>query len=235
MCTATWIRTEDGYEVFFNRDELRTRKPANPPATIVRAGVRILAPIDGDAGGTWLGANEHGVTVGLANGGPSPGGVFRSRGLLVLDLLEGRDLAEVRRRLEASAATPYRPYALFAIDAAGAMATFGERQAAAGTDGALLFSSSRDPVRARASREAVLDRMRSERGGVDAELLRAFHASHEPERGPFSPCMHREDAGTVSFSRIRVGPREVVLDYRPGPLCEPAEVATARLGRAPAS
>lgn len=242
MCTATWIRTSDGYEVFFNRDELRTRKPASPPAAIVRAGVSILAPIDGDAGGTWLGANEHGVAIGLANGGPSDianGGpsdgaaevVYRSRGLLVLDLLESRDLAEVRRRLETASGTSYRPFSLFAIDAAGGMAIFGEGAAAPRTDGALLFSSSRDPLRARAEREKTLDRMRSEHGGLDADLLRAFHASHEPERGAFSPCMHREDAGTVSFSHVRVSPREILFDYRPGPLCEPSEVATARLGR----
>jgi hypothetical protein len=44
--------------------------------------------------------------------------------------------------------------------------------------------------------------------------------------------MHREDAGTVSFSRVRVGSREIVFDYRPGPPCEPAGIATVRLDRA---
>jgi len=52
MCTATWLRGITGYEVFFNRDELATRKPARPPARRDRGGVRILAPLDGDAGGT---------------------------------------------------------------------------------------------------------------------------------------------------------------------------------------
>src|SRR5262245_52586670 len=160
MCTATWIRTEDGYEVLFNRDELRTRKPASPPETIARNGVRILAPIDGDAGGTWLGANEHGVTIGVANGAATTtGGTFRSRGLLVLDLLAGRDLADVERLVGAQSGTPYRPFALFAIDGAGEMAHFGERQGVADDEAALLFSSSRDPVRARHERERVLDGM----------------------------------------------------------------------------
>src|SRR5258707_15575033 len=110
MCTATWIRTRDGYELFFNRDELATRKPALPPAAREREGVRFLAPEDGDAGGTWIGVNERAIAVGLANGtepeqslddfdaGRRPGieiverllwlrTSFRSRGLLVLDLL----------------------------------------------------------------------------------------------------------------------------------------------------
>jgi len=232
MCTATWLRTEDGYEVFFNRDELSTRKPALPPTIVVRDGVRIVAPIDGDVGGTWLGANEHGVTIGVANGrATTSGGTFRSRGLLVLDLLASRDLADVERRFEAQSSTPYRPFSLFAIDGAGEMEIFGEEKDRPREEGALLFSSSRDPVRARHERERLLDRMRKERGGIDADLLRAFHASHEPERGAFSPCMHREEAGTVSFSHVRVGPREVLFDYRAGPPCEPAEVARVQLAR----
>jgi hypothetical protein len=232
MCTATWLRTDDGYEVLFNRDELRTRKPALLPRIFERDGVRIVAPIDGDAGGTWLGANEQGVTVGVANGAAvSSTGTFRSRGLLVLDLLASRDLADVERRLQAQSGTPYRPFSLFAIDGAGEMAVFGERQAVAHDECALLFSSSRDPVRARLERERVLGRMRKEHGGLDADLLRAFHASHDPERGAFSPCMHREEASTVSFSHVRVGAREIVLDYRPGPLCEAAKVATVRIPR----
>jgi hypothetical protein len=236
MCTATWLRTREGYEVFFNRDELVTRKPARPPAEIVRDGVRILAPEDGDAGGTWLGANELGVAVGLANGAPVAGTAFRSRGLLVLDLLTGRNLEEVDQRLAAASIASYRPFSLFAIDGAGEVAIFrsdgqevarDERR----SEGALLFSSSRDAARAKAERESLLDRMRAAHGGLDAELLRAFHASHEPERGAFSPCMHREDAGTVSFSRIRVGPREIAFEYRSGPPCGTGEAATVRMDR----
>src|SRR5258706_2502276 len=100
MCTATWILEDGGYEVFFNRDELRTRKPALPPGVKERDGVRILAPEDGDAGGTWLGANEHGVSVGVANGPRETSArPFRSRGLLVLDLLASPDLAGARKRI----------------------------------------------------------------------------------------------------------------------------------------
>ncbi len=247
MCTATWLRIEDGYEVFFNRDELRTRKPALPPRIVVRDGVRIVAPLDGDAGGTWLGTNEHGVTIGVANGAATAratadaptkgslanpaGGTFRSRGLLVLDLLASHDLADVARRLASQSGTPYRPFSLFAIDGAGEMAIFGEEKDRPREEGTLLFSSSRDPVRARLERERLLDRLRTARGGFDADLLRAFHASHEPERGAFSPCMHREEASTVSFSHVRVAAHELLFEYRPGPLCEATDVTVVRIPR----
>ncbi len=270
MCTATWIRARGGYEVFFNRDELATRKPALPPTLREREGVRFLAPVDGDAGGTWIGVNERGIAVGLANGpsdarsestvpeqilndldaGPSPGiqivenllrhRTFRSRGLLVLDLLASASLGDLERRISAVDPSAHRSFALFAIDPRGER---GGEAAIWSSDrerisrlpgchkGALLFSSSRDAERARSERQALLERMTRAHGGLDAELLAAFHARHEPERGAYSPCMHREDASTVSFTRIRVDDREVEVQYRAGSPCEAGPIVTEHLLR----
>ncbi|MFN0008047.1 MAG: NRDE family protein [Planctomycetota bacterium] len=229
MCTATWIRTNEGYELFFNRDELRTRAPAWPPSVRDNAGVRFIAPTDGDAGGTWLGVNERGLTIGLANGpvGESDGTprTFRSRGLLVLDLLSSTSVGEVGALLGPSGGLPYRPFELFAIGARGEGHIWSWdgreiRRREADAQGVLLISSSRDPQRARAERTALLERYRRELGSLDGKLLADFHASHEPERGAWSPCMHREDASTVSESRIRVTRDEVTFTYLPGPPCE---------------
>jgi len=52
--------------------------------------------------------------------------------------------------------------------------------------------------------------------------LAHFQASHEPERGPWSPCMHRAEAATVSASQVRVDERSVALRYAPGPPCTTA-------------
>lgn len=240
MCTATWIRTEEGYEVFFNRDELRTRRPALPPRANERAGVAFLAPVDGDAGGTWLGVNELGVTVGIANGGRSErderAAPFRSRGLLVMDLLASASVGDAEARIGALETALYRAFELFAVDPGGTVRVWrfdGERLEVrtAGGEGAFLISSSRDLARAKAERERVFARMLRERGRLDAELLAAFHASHEPERGAFSPCMHREDASTVSLSRVSVTASAVAFAYRPGPPCEEAETVVHRMPR----
>ena len=104
MCTLTWLRSGEGYELFFNRDEARTRLPALPPRVQRRDGVEFLSPLDADAGGTWLGVNAYGLTVGLLNGradAPAPAAP-RSRGLLVLDLLDAARSADVERRLQAA-------------------------------------------------------------------------------------------------------------------------------------
>jgi hypothetical protein len=242
VCTATWIATQDGYEVLFNRDELRTRKPALPPAVRQREGMRFLSPEDGDAGGTWIGANELGLSIGLANGPVGAGGrgsgarEFRSRGLLVLDLLAAADLAEVERRLRSVDPSIHRPFALFAIQPGreaelwrsdgGSIARLPD-----GGGGAILLTSSRDDERARKERGALLDRMKAANAGLDPELLARFHRSHEPDRGAFSPCMHREDASTVSLTLIRVGALEVGMEYRDGPPCESTGSSSVRLPR----
>ena len=103
VCTVTWLREPSGYRLFFNRDELRSRLEAEPPRrhegrAADGAAVAFLAPVDGDHGGTWIAANEHGVTVGLVNGyrradASAPADV-RSRGLLVRDLAGCRSVRE---------------------------------------------------------------------------------------------------------------------------------------------
>ena len=57
MCTLTWWRDGSGsgtYEVFFNRDEKKTRSVAEPPKIISDYGLEFVAPIDPDGGGTHV-------------------------------------------------------------------------------------------------------------------------------------------------------------------------------------
>ncbi len=46
-----------------------------------------------------------------------------------------------------------------------------------------------------------------------------FHQSHLPERGPYSVCMHRPDAATVSFTLVMVESTSVTMVYADGPPC----------------
>ena len=68
VCTLSWFDAPDGYHLFFNRDERRTRRAEIPPAVRCRGSVRFIAPLDGDFGGTWIAANESGLTLCLLNG-----------------------------------------------------------------------------------------------------------------------------------------------------------------------
>jgi len=235
VCTALWLSSGEGYELFFNRDESARRGVAHPPSAFTVHGVRCLAPVDADAGGTWLGVNELGLTVGLLNGRDArPAiGEARSRGLLVRELLSSRDLDEVASRLAAADLARYRAFTLAAFAP-------GREPVAHDWNGLALVpapavlplsSSSLDAGRARAERTRAFERLVRERGAVDRELLAEFQRSHEPERGPWSPCMHRADASTVSASQVLVTRDSVAFRYAPGAPCTVAFESPRTLAR----
>jgi uncharacterized protein with NRDE domain len=241
MCTLTWLHHGDGFEIFFNRDEKRERAAELPPESFERDGVRFLAPRDGQDHGTWIGANDRGLAVALLNryvpdAGP-PRAEFRSRGLLLLDLLTSHHRGEVGERLAETELERYKPFSLFAADPAGRARLFewtGWHFEETEDPDALmpLASSSFDQALARVHRRRLYADLVVRSGApLGEEALLAFHHSHDGGPGPFSVCMHRPDAETRSFTRIRVGREGVVLRWRPGAPCAGAAERRLELPR----
>ncbi|MDA1260305.1 MAG: NRDE family protein [Planctomycetota bacterium] len=241
MCTLTWLRRADGFEVFFNRDELKTREVERPPEIYERDGVRFLAPRDSKDDGSWIGVNDRGLAVALLNryvpnAGP-PREAFRSRGLLVMDLLTALHRAEVGERLAETDLQRYKPFSLFAADPAGRARLFewtGWHVEETDDPDAMmpLASSSFDQTLARVHRRGVYADLIKEYGTPpDEEALLAFHRSHAGGPGPFSVCMHRPDADTRSFTRVRVGVGGVTLQWQPGTPCSGAQAQVLELPR----
>jgi uncharacterized protein with NRDE domain len=86
-------------------------------------GTAVVAPADGEAGGTWVGYNEHGLFVGVTNRWVPRGSLAaeRSRGLLVRDALARRDAETATRYVErAVEAHEYDGFNLVVADATGA-------------------------------------------------------------------------------------------------------------------
>ena len=240
MCTVTWLETDGGYHLFSSRDERRTRGPARPPRLFETATGCFLAPVDSDAGGTWIAVNDRGVGLTLLNDYAADQGTgsFESRGLLVSELAAASSAAEVVAGLAALDLTRYRPFRLVVL-APGApprVRHWDGRREEGEIPGVppLLTSSSFDPLAADAARRALLAR---EEGPADVDRLLAFHRSHEPSRGPLSPCMHRDDARTVGFTRLTVSPERAVMRYQDGPPCGggAASVLELELRRRPAT
>jgi hypothetical protein len=230
MCTVSWIHDNAGYELFFNRDEKVMRKKALPPRLAARGGVRFLGPVDGDFGGTWIATNEFGVTVCLLNGpnltgsGGGEGGTVRSRGLLLPDLISSPSVTAMCERVRATDCAVYAPFTLAVLgprQPAALVEWDGWRKIVRFEDKAcfMLTSSSFDTEAVRASRHEEFRGLVASCRQVDAELLARFHGSHLPERSAYSTCMHRPDAETVSFSRIRVSEREADFFYTPAAPC----------------
>lgn len=98
MCTVTWCKNLQGLDVYFNRDEQRTRPPALPPITHPNG---VTMPIDPRGGGTWIFVNPHGLIGALLNHypAPPPGSTLRSRGLLLKALSTASTPHEFARKL----------------------------------------------------------------------------------------------------------------------------------------
>jgi Transport and Golgi organisation 2 len=230
MCTATWVRDEEGYQLFFNRDEKLTRKRETAPQVLDRSGVRFIAPADGDFGGTWLAVNEFGVSVSLLNGAnltqsivPSNG--QRSRGFVIPEIIAGQSSAAIRAHIRKLDLSRFSAFTMVILDfeattmlewnGAALTWSFGNRHRP-------LTSSSFDTEAVQQERRKNFNRLRCAAGPINAELLYAFHSSHNPARGPYSVCMHRDDAETVSFTSIRVTRSRASVLYHPGAPCRMA-------------
>ncbi|MBN2357889.1 MAG: NRDE family protein [Deltaproteobacteria bacterium] len=100
-----------------NRDE-RLDRPALPPRISGSGVAGVLAPVDLEGGGTWLGATGRGLVVGVTNRfGQARDPARRSRGLLVRDLLAAPDAETAAGRAAAEDPARYNPFHLVVADA----------------------------------------------------------------------------------------------------------------------
>jgi hypothetical protein len=237
MCTLSWLPVRGGYSLFFNRDESPLRGPEVPAAVHRWDDVTLVAPLDSDQGGTWIAANEFGVTVAVLNRyGPETVRTTapRSRGQLVRSLATTQSPDLVRHRLATSALTDYQPFTL-ATTAPDSpiylLAWNGEglEERAVELRG-LVATSSGFSSEAEAARRATLSQIQAG-GPITPEVLEAFHRSHLPVRGPLSPCMHREEAETRSFCRLDVTSDSVEIRHVLGPPCVTTEFVRSSIAR----
>lgn len=242
MCTVSWIHREDGYLLLFNRDELRTRKPAFAPRIDNRSGVAFIAPLDGDHGGSWIAVNQFGLTLCLLNRFDDvPGGVipeYTSRGLLLHELIDCSAPNMVTQRLNDAKCSRFRPFtlaALFPGQPAMLLEWTGHRLRTKSHAESLMpitSSSVLEPNVVLQRKEQFQEKV-FERSSVDDELLFDFHCSHLPERGLASVCMHRADARTVSMSTVTVTQQIIEFVYHPDSPCKPANEDRLQLERTP--
>ena len=232
-----------GYRIWFNRDELRSRGPEIPPSEArTPTGVRYIAPTDSDAGGTWIAANEFGVTVALLNGfieskGP-PRALYTSRGALVRSLADLAGISQVWSRLTPARLADFRPSVLCVLAP-------GERPAVIRWDGRdveidvlgdrqlpLTSSSYEQDEVQRFRRDLYREQVtaRAAGGPPRPSDLAAFHAFIGGD-GPsaMTPSMAREDAATRSHCVIHVLPGETRFGYIPGPPHGAPELTTVTL------
>jgi len=234
MCTVAFLpEAKGGYLLGQNRDENRTRSRGLPPGLVTTRGRLALAPRDPDGGGSWIGVNEAGVTLCLLNAAetdparrlPRP----RSRGLVLAEALHlpsiravSDSLAHIRalddvrafHLVVAEPGTASRPARV------GRFCWNGRRSAWDDHEGPCLFvSSARNQEAATRERKAAWQRLLASDAAPDREAVARWLASHEPERGPLSVCMHRREACTVSRTLVRVSGGAAEMAYVDGSPC----------------
>lgn len=224
MCTVSWKLNPEGYELFFNRDEQLTRSDARPPKIIKPREISFIAPRDGDAQGTWLAVNEMGVGAFLLNqySSISRRGT-QSRGNVALALGEAVNLADAKRIMESLRLREFSPFrAGIALPDTGIFTWLwnGTSLSFEGLQTDYLTSSSFQTESVVAARTNFFQAFNPS----DIGDYLTMHTSHYPEKGPFSVCLHRDDAKTVSFSHITVRRHSIRFRYWPGsPCCSAVE------------
>jgi len=169
-----------------NRDEALDR-PSKPPSIRRKNGVRILAPTDERAGGTWLGINEHGVFAGLTNRyGSRYDPERRSRGELVLRALGCASASKAARQIGALDGADYNGFHLICADPSSMHLVWGDsdRMVRAPIESRVAVITERslgatDDARKRQTKRRI-ERVRSD-GEFGSEWLKATLADAREE------------------------------------------------------
>jgi uncharacterized protein with NRDE domain len=111
MCTVSYINDKGKVIITSNRDENKYRSPALAPKTYTLNDRKVIFPKDPKGGGTWFAVNDLNTVVVLLNGAQekhSPQPFYkRSRGLVVLDLIETQDTLHVWEALDLGNIEPF--------------------------------------------------------------------------------------------------------------------------------
>jgi uncharacterized protein with NRDE domain len=203
-----------------NRDEFLSRPTAEPD--VICRDPWVVAGQDLNAGGTWLGVNEHRLIVGLLNrpgpGAPDP--TRRSRGLLCLEALQTARPQEVVERALGEDAAAYNGFNLLAAntDEAFVISNDGaESSSVRLSEGVHVLTNMdlNDPTCPRIAQSHQLFRSVSlPADDRDASLLlpqlRTILSDHKVSLDPRVPvrsntlCVHRGEYGTRSSSVLVV-------------------------------
>lgn len=235
MCSVSWLIDDESYQIFFNRDEQKTRAKALPPRIQPMDGMKVLMPIDPVGQGSWISTNEVGVTLCLLNNyqGDMPKNVLFSRGLLLKNLSKEESIKGVCKAFERLTLPQFAPFVLLAFDLS--VCREGNSVVALTWDGvrssvkaakAPLFSSGVDLRQVTEYRKAAYDKIVGKH--PSQEKLLAFHQHRHPTHPHMSVFMHREDAETVSLTQIIVSEEQQEMRYVGGLSCEKLTSDTLR-------
>jgi len=221
MCTVTIIPGGRGYRLGMNRDEKLTRPKGRAPKRTVLNGRSFVAPSE-PGGGTWIGLNDCGVCFALINWysvNRQVVGNLVSRGEIIPAArfaVDDVSVDVVLGKIPLKRTNPFRLIGVFPANHTimewrwDLKRLTRKRHAWRAQQ---WISSGFDEPGAQRMRSKTFSAARRQRTFGSLEWLRRLHRSHFPAPGPFSTCMHREDAATVSYTEVSVSNRSGTLRY----------------------
>jgi len=227
MCTLTFVPTKDGFVVGMNRDEKRVRRSALHPKRFEFPSTAALYPHE-SSGGSWIACNNHGTCLALLNrnvDSPISAKNARSRGVLIPDLIGESDLRDTRTRYAQLDLTEILPFRLVGVFPKESVVTEwrwdGLRREELNFEWRKRhwFSSSLSDALAERGRGRTCEKATSSLPMSGVSWVRGLHESHDPIPGPFSICVHREDAATVSYTEVHCTEEAISMSYRDGCPC----------------
>ena len=225
MCTVSFLPARQGFMLAMNRDEQIARPRASAPRRHWSGMRASLYPSEA-GGGTWIGSNDAGISLALINWYAKPQrdrALCVSRGIVIPHLLAAEDLADVAAMFADLPLAQINPFRLIAVSA------HEKKLREWRWDGKALthrrfdwsrrhwFSSGYDETLTNKMRATVV--RNAAKTSLTRARLRTLHKSHLPAQGPFSICMHRPDAKTVSYTEIAAGKSGMAMRYAGGPPC----------------
>ncbi|MEX0685366.1 MAG: NRDE family protein [Balneolales bacterium] len=211
MCTVTFFPKDDhNWVLSTNRDELKSRDKALPPSIFKAGELNYLAPIDGKAGGTWVGMNEAGICLTLLNNYQGVNPLIShhtdalSRGLIIPKLMHLTQLNEVDNKMKTLQTANYNPFRLVGIQSKP------WKLMEWSWDGMdfqihshpvkphLWVSAGRDYEGVWNSREKVFKNFLKANPLPDVAAIKRLHASRYPDPGAYAFAMELDIVATVS-------------------------------------
>jgi hypothetical protein len=228
MCTVSFIARKSGYALAMNRDEKLTRAVGLPPSKRIICGCAVHSPTE-PGGGTWIALNKAGVTFALINWysiAAQVKGEAVSRGNVVnsvCSLGSPDSTSATLKKLPLTKISPFRLIGVFpdANDIAEWRWDLKRlvRKNHQWETQQWISSGFNEPAAQRIRSETFRRALKQKSAG-SLDWLRRLHRSRSPQSGPFSTCMHRADAATVSCSEITVSKHKATLRYYAGAPCD---------------
>jgi hypothetical protein len=227
MCTVTFITRGRGYCLGMNRDEKLTRPTGLPPKKNIVNGCAVIAPSE-PGGGTWIAVNEHGTTLALINWYSITARVGHnvvSRGEVVNSGIAATspDVADAAlHRLPLNRINPFRLIGIYPATSEIVEWRWNLKKLVQKNHrwkAQQWISSGFDETTAQRVRGKTFQQAQRQRSAGSLDWLRRLHRSHTRHAGPFSTCMHRADAATVSYTEVTVSSRQTTMRYHAGAPC----------------